>query len=224
MERFISVIRNNTAFLLPVALFWVFGLLALLLWGQVPIQLCLNTAHSDIQDNFWLAVTAMGGTVFYICVFLAGSLFSYRYLVSAALSIGLAMGVTTLLKYAIDMPRPVELLDTLGLLHQADFVGGYELRRGWSFPSGHTTTAFCLFCTLALFVRRNWLKAFWFVAALSVAYSRIYLMQHFLSDVVAGSFIGTVSAVIVYAYVKDARWINFGRPLVSARRYGIGKK
>ena len=68
------------------------------------------------------------------------------------------------------------------------------------------------------------MKAFWFVAALSVAYSRIYLMQHFLSDVVAGSFIGTVSAVIVYAYVKDARWINFGRPLVSARRYGIGKK
>jgi membrane-associated phospholipid phosphatase len=37
-----------------------------------------------------------------------------------------------------------------------------------------------------------------FLCAILVAFSRIYLSQHFLIDVVAGSFIGVASANVVF--------------------------
>ena len=58
----------------------------------------------------------------------------------------------------------------------------------FSFPSGHTITAFAVAIPLLLFYRR-WAAPLLFCAA-SVAASRIALGMHFLTDVVAGAAIG----------------------------------
>jgi undecaprenyl-diphosphatase len=62
----------------------------------------------------------------------------------------------------------------------------------FSFPSGHTITAFAVAVSLGLFYPE--LAAGLFFCALSVAASRILLGMHFLSDVVAGAAIGTALA------------------------------
>lgn len=224
MGKIKDVVKANIPFLLPCLVFWAAAAVAIVFCDKVPLQIAFNSLHTPFQNDVWLAVTALGGSVFCICVLLTGTLFSYRYMVSGIVSILIAMGITTLLKYAIEMPRPSVELAQAGLLGGMDLVEGYSLRETLSFPSGHTTAAFCLFTTLALFARRNWVKVVLFLIAFGVAYSRIYLMQHFLSDVLAGSVIGTATAVAVYAYVRDARWIDFGRPLVSPRLYGWKKK
>jgi undecaprenyl-diphosphatase len=59
----------------------------------------------------------------------------------------------------------------------------------FSFPSGHTMTAFAVAIPLALFYPT--LAIGLFFCALSIATSRILLGMHFLSDVVAGALIGT---------------------------------
>jgi len=59
----------------------------------------------------------------------------------------------------------------------------------FSFPSGHTITAFAVAISLAEFYPAL-LPALLF-CALSVAISRILLGMHFLSDVVVGALIGT---------------------------------
>jgi undecaprenyl-diphosphatase len=59
----------------------------------------------------------------------------------------------------------------------------------FSFPSGHTMTAFAVAIPLALFYPT--LAIGLFFCALSIATSRILLGMHFLSDVVAGAMIGT---------------------------------
>ena|SRR5271165_3471750 len=59
----------------------------------------------------------------------------------------------------------------------------------FSFPSGHTMTAFAVCLALSLFYPP--LTAFFFVCAFSVAGSRILLGMHFLSDVLVGAMIGT---------------------------------
>jgi len=59
----------------------------------------------------------------------------------------------------------------------------------FSFPSGHTMTAFAVCVPLSLFYPP--LAAVFFFCALSVAISRILLGMHFLSDVLAGALIGT---------------------------------
>lgn len=59
----------------------------------------------------------------------------------------------------------------------------------FSFPSGHTMTAFAVAVPLSLFYPT--LAVGLLFCALSIAMSRIVLGMHFLSDVVAGALIGT---------------------------------
>lgn len=62
----------------------------------------------------------------------------------------------------------------------------------FSFPSGHTITAFSVAVSLSLFYPE--LAPGLFFCAFSVAASRILLGMHFLSDVLAGAVIGTLLA------------------------------
>src|SRR6202041_3631994 len=58
----------------------------------------------------------------------------------------------------------------------------------YSFPSGHSITAFAVAVSVGLFYPH--IEICLLVAALLIAGSRIILGMHFLSDVVAGSAIG----------------------------------
>jgi len=62
----------------------------------------------------------------------------------------------------------------------------------FSFPSGHTITAFAVTGSLAAFYPD--LAAGLYFCAVSVAASRILLGMHFLSDVLAGAGIGALLA------------------------------
>jgi undecaprenyl-diphosphatase len=62
----------------------------------------------------------------------------------------------------------------------------------FSFPSGHTITAFSVAVTLAYFY--PYLTAGLMFCAVSIAASRILLGMHFLSDVLAGMAIGSLLA------------------------------
>jgi undecaprenyl-diphosphatase len=66
----------------------------------------------------------------------------------------------------------------------------------FSFPSGHTMTAFAVAIPLALFYPSLMIGLFF--CALSIAVSRILLGMHFLSDVVAGALIGTALGYLGY--------------------------
>jgi undecaprenyl-diphosphatase len=66
----------------------------------------------------------------------------------------------------------------------------------FSFPSGHTMTAFAVAIPLAMFYPTLMIGMFF--CALSIAMSRILLGMHFLSDVVAGALIGTALGYLGY--------------------------
>ncbi|HWY36960.1 MAG TPA: phosphatase PAP2 family protein, partial [Bacteroidia bacterium] len=70
-----------------------------------------------------------------------------------------------------------------------------------SFPSGHATAAFALFFCLAFFAGKSSSKALYFLLALTVAFSRVYLSQHFFEDITAGSFIAVFfSSLVCYFF------------------------
>ncbi len=72
-----------------------------------------------------------------------------------------------------------------------------------SFPSSHAANAFALAWVLGARWRRG-VPVFFLLAAL-VAFSRMYLNRHFLSDVVAGALIGVICAWAA------ARWLPLRR-------------
>jgi undecaprenyl-diphosphatase len=70
----------------------------------------------------------------------------------------------------------------------------------FSFPSGHTITAFAVAVSLSGFYPE--LASGLFFCAISVAASRILLGMHFLSDVLAGAAIGTALACGAVALMR----------------------
>jgi undecaprenyl-diphosphatase len=69
----------------------------------------------------------------------------------------------------------------------------------FSFPSGHTLTAFAVAISLSSFYPGY--APILLICAASIAVSRIVLGMHFLTDVVAGAAIGTVIGMVSAAVV-----------------------
>lgn len=107
-----------------------------------------------------------------------------------------ALITNVILKDLIARPRPC----------QSDFVFehlalGYPEEDGFSFPSGHMTAISAM--TFAIFFCFN-KKISWigFPFVLLMGVSRIYLLAHYPSDVLAGIIVGALSSVIAYFITK----------------------
>ena len=69
-----------------------------------------------------------------------------------------------------------------------------------SFPSGHTTTLFSAFTFLSIFFPKY--IYLWLSIAIVFASSRILANDHFLSDILAGALVGTLSSLFIYSKLK----------------------
>jgi membrane-associated phospholipid phosphatase len=100
------------------------------------------------------------------------------YLLSAVL--------TQSIKRIVDRKRPFE---TYAFIIKRDDEEG-----GRSFPSGHTSAAFCTATGLALRYRQWYVIVPAYLFAGSVAWARMYQGVHYPSDVFAGALLGAGSA------------------------------
>ena len=94
---------------------------------------------------------------------------------------------TTALKMAFKRDRPFVTYPYLD--KQAD-AGTY------SFPSGHTSSAFAFATSISLAFPKWYVIAPSYVYACAAGYSRMHLGVHFPSDILAGAIVGAGSAVL----------------------------
>jgi len=93
-------------------------------------------------------------------------------------------------------------------------VDGLDLHIHNSFPSGHATQAFAIFMCLVYVVKNPYLKFGIFSIALLTAVSRVYISQHWLADITAGSFIGTLFSIIYYfVFIFKNKFPHLNRPI-----------
>jgi undecaprenyl-diphosphatase len=137
------------------------------------VRLWMLAATRGGDGWLWYAMGAV--------ILLFGGEQRFRAAAAAALAVGVGIALFLQLKKATGRKRPCayEPHCWASLLPPDQF----------SFPSGHTITAFAMAVSLSLYYPD--LAAGLLFCAVSVAASRVVLGMHFLSDVVVGAAIGT---------------------------------
>ena len=104
---------------------------------------------------------------------------------------------TGILKKLVNRPRPYETYDDI-------YPDVRE--NGNSFPSGHTSMAFSTATSLMLTTKKWYFVAPAYAWAVSVGYSRMYLGQHYPSDVIAGAVVGAGGAYLTH--LINSKWLH----------------
>ena len=206
-----ALILKNRWFFLPYSVFLLICAVLLFSFSKPELHILLNKINSPFFDVFFKYVTHLGdGTVIGVLavIFL---LVKYRYFfafLSGSLSAALAVNVFKKVVFT-EMYRPAkyfELFETYKL-HLIEGVNQHSLQ---SFPSGHTASSFSVFLMLALITKNRWGKLALFFAAVVVAYSRVYISQHFIVDITAGSILSVLFMVFAFLWVEKWKkpWLD----------------
>ncbi|WP_154859488.1 phosphatase PAP2 family protein [Cyclobacterium xiamenense] len=179
-------------------------LLPVVLLGQEKgyWELWINRQHTDILDVFFKSFTNLGDGL--VAVFLIGGFLWIRYADALFLTIGFLLHAFLVHFFKkVCFPgtlRPIAYFEGEPL-HR---IEGMRNALYHTFPSGHTASIF-LFVTSWLLIRpagKQW-QVFWLAVAVLVGFSRVYLLQHFIWDVYAGSLLGIFSAYAGYLFLHS---------------------
>jgi membrane-associated phospholipid phosphatase len=195
MNKMRSIFADNRNFLLCYCFCFLTGLIFLLTEGKAATFRYLNPYHYTVLDAFFIRFTWLGdglfaGAVIALLLVLRRWAQACQILVAFLLSALFAQ----ILKNAFSMPRPREFFPPGEYMY---FIPGITLNGHASFPSGHSTSIFALATMLAIFEKNKVQNVFYLLVAVAVGYSRIYLGQHFLPDVLMGSFLGVMTAICI---------------------------
>lgn len=167
------------------------------------------SAHRDITTILsFIGITELGSTIFVCGIALCVGLFlTYRGAFASAFGLAISVlgggAAALLLKEIVHRARP-----------EVAFQAYRET--GFSFPSGHATVAVALYGFLiylawrmmpAGYLRTLTIAGFTLLIAL-IAFSRLYLGVHYLSDVLGGLLLGGIFVWIGSVVVKKLEQRN----------------
>ncbi|MFN5226630.1 MAG: phosphatase PAP2 family protein [Bacteroidota bacterium] len=171
------------------------------LMGKYPFFLLLNGNGGSWLDELFKWWTYLGDGIIWVVAVVA----TFYYRRNKLLLVLLCLIISTLLsqggKHLLfpDALRPSAVPVELPAIHT---VSGVELHTSQSFPSGHTTTAFTIFLLACQLIPHRWTLLGGYLLAAGAGYSRIYLAQHFPSDVAAGMLVG-IFTVSISIYIES---------------------
>ncbi len=206
MQQKPTLISERKLYFAGLSAILFIGGLYLLLNGKTESFMMLNNYHPFYLNVFFINYTFMGDGIFALCL-IAFTIFylNKKKAGYAMLCCFLTSGlVVQVIKNLVYSPRPKLFFEAGQYLH---FIKNVTLSGSSSFPSGHTATAFAMATVLVLLIKNKKLQLPILMAAVLVGYSRIYLAQHFLLDVLIGAGIGCACGLLSYYMVREYRAI-----------------
>lgn len=198
MRALINNIKNCSLYFVATGAVFLCLTVIILCWTKSESHLFVNQFHNSFLDNFFSAITYAGSGIsagFTIIILL---FVKYRHAIALGVGYVASIGIVQLFKHVIlsNMHRPVRYFEDLGI--DIYTVSGVEQKTLKGFPSGHTTEIFCVVTYLALISKHKLLQIALLCIGLIVAYSRVYLSQHFIQDILGGAVLGTFCALVTY--------------------------
>lgn len=160
---------------------------------QIDINIIewIQSLRNGFLDFFFQVITFFGDQLFFILI---GVLLFWLYNKKTAFKLVLAFLISSIIvgitKVIVARKRPYELGNS-----KIESVGSSETH-GYSFPSGHSQGSGLLFYGLKDIFNKKWFKYLLMAILILVPLSRMYLGQHFLSDVIVGTAIGILGVIL----------------------------
>ncbi len=175
----------------------------------------IQGAAMNIVANF---ITFFGGSEFVMPMAVFGLVLSFfkktrKFGMAVLFAVLVGTLVTNLImKPLFARPRPyVYYADNPLFMSWYEFAGAH-IESDKSFPSGHTTAAFEIGVALFLVLNKKYSWIFPVFSVL-VGLSRIYLMVHYVTDVLGGVLVGTFAGIMGYvimnALMKNTKIAEF---------------
>ena len=195
-----SVYKQNLFFFIGYFLLAIIAGFVLSFHTKAGGFILMNPWHSNLLDQFFIPFTLFGDGFFVIALGIILFFLKRRFLSLMIISSYLLSGIIAqVLKYFILEARPALYLEKTNYPY---FIDDVTLHNFHSFPSGHTASIFALAAVLSFSVKNKNYSIFFLMMAALVGYSRMYLGQHFMDDVFAGSVIGVLSAIVCWIYFE----------------------
>lgn len=165
---------------------------------EIAIIKFLQSLQTPLLDNFFKFITyASSYITFIVCMVFIFLFVSKRIAINFALCYGSAFGLNLILKILFNRQRPYQVDSSIKNILQAS---------GASFPSGHAVSVTVIMTFMAYVVskkiKQKWLRIIIYILivlfVLLTYVSRMYLGQHFLSDVLIGGVVGLAFCFIFY--------------------------
>ncbi|HBP43675.1 MAG TPA: hypothetical protein DD621_03245 [Clostridiales bacterium] len=163
----------------------------------------IQSGSNWFLDQFFSAFTHFGEEIFFICMFLIFYwCVSYRYAFKFSLFYLTSVLFNNIIKLCVKRPRPWQASQLVDNKLQAS---------GYSFPSGHSQSISCIstFIVYDIYKDKNNNKSTKVISlviaillCLIVGYSRMYLGQHYLTDVLTGFTLG-VGIMLLLKYIES---------------------
>lgn len=200
-----KLLQENKIFLIAYLAVLFTVLMFKLFYTKEEIFLFINAHNSPFGDSFFPMITHLGDGILIIVITILFLWISYRYALLSLLIYTISSQIVQILKrvFFSSFPRPSKYFEGKADLH---FVDGVRLHQMMSFPSGHTTSIFAFMTFMAIITKNKTVGALYVIIACIVAFSRIYLSQHFLEDTIAGSIIGVLSAFTITYVLERYTW------------------
>lgn len=201
-----ELLRKNRVFFLPYLLALAGVGVLQMLYTQEQLMQWVNIRNSPFADTLFPYITYLGDGATYVILCLILLIYNRPIGFMAFASFALS-SLTSLFLKTIVFPnslRPLKFFEHSTFEYH--IIKELDIYSYNSFPSGHTTTAFAMFSLLAILDDQKGRGVIFLLLAMLAGYSRVYLFQHFVEDVYAGSLVGTMSTVIVYLLLW--RWVT----------------
>jgi membrane-associated phospholipid phosphatase len=160
---------------------------------DVSILKSIYKNQTSFKDNFFKA-DAQSVIVFNIAapvsMFAVGLMKHDKQLQKNAIYIAGAYVLSSIITQGL---KPIVKRDRPFVTYPQFFSDRYD-GGGYSFPSGHTSAAFCTATSLSLYFPKWYVIVPSYLWATSIGWARMYEGVHYPSDVLAGAIIGAGSA------------------------------
>jgi membrane-associated phospholipid phosphatase len=226
LKRFL---KNNALALSIYFILLTCAISFLLVYNKLSVSLYLNQyVGNAFLNKLFYYITYLGDGRAVAFILLGIMLYNVRLGICATFSFLSATAVANTLKYTLfdDVNRPFfEYQYHLDPAHAINYVEGVDLHIHNSFPSGHSTQVFAVFMCLVFASNRQSYKLLWLGIAILTSFSRVYLSQHWLTDISAGSVIGFFfSLLFEYLIVYKNRFEKLSQPLFPFLKSARGNR